>query len=151
MKFEKLPALSRREEDEPGYQKESWRPNWKCYCCHDTGFVLDRLAALVIEGYDAEKSKIPRCNASTCGAEVGEGLEQSGTLDTRLTSQVCDRLAQMERESWEDYRWEKHQLRKKALGLVEELAEKKSLRVVKRSEKEQERAEERHSDVVENF
>ncbi len=60
MEFEKLPALTRREEDEPGYEAESWKPNWKCYCCHDTGFVLDRLAFLVIDGYDSEKSKIPK-------------------------------------------------------------------------------------------
>ncbi len=151
MEFQKIPALLRREEDEPGYEKESWKPGWKCFCCHDTGFVLDRLAALVIDGYDAEKSKIPRCNATRCGAEVGEGLEQSGTIDTRLSSQVCDRLAEMEKESWEDYRWQKHQLRKDALGLVEELAERKSMRVVKRSSEEQKQAEERHWDVVEEF
>ena len=90
MEFEKLPALTRREEDEPGFEKESWKPAWKCYCCHDTGFVLDRLAALVIEGYDAEKSKIPRCNATNCGAEVEKNLENSGTVDFRLTPQMCD-------------------------------------------------------------
>ncbi len=151
MEFEKLPALSRREEDEPGYEKESWKPTWKCYCCHDTGFVLDRLAALVIEGYDAEKSKIPRCNATGCGAEVGENLENSGTLDFRLSAEICDRLAEMERESWSDYRWKKHQLRKEALGLVEELAQRKSVRVVKRSAEEEKQAEERHLQVVENF
>ncbi len=151
MEFEKLPALSRREEDEPGYEKESWKPTWKCYCCHDTGFVLDRLAALVIDGYDSEKSKIPRCNATNCGAEVGENLENSGTLDFRLSAEICDRLAEMERKSWEDYRWKKHQLRKEALGLVEDLAEKKSMRVVKRSEEEHNEAEERHLRVVENF
>ncbi len=151
MEFEKLPALSRREEDEPGYAKESWKPTWKCYCCHDTGFVLDRLASLVIDGYDAEKSKIPRCNATSCGAEVGLYLEESGTLDNRLSAEVCDRLSEMERESWEDYRWKKHQLRKEALGLVEDLAEKKSLRVVKRSEKEEKEAQRRHLRVVENY
>ena len=77
--------------------------------------------------------------------------EESGTLDTRLTVEVCDQLAEMERESWEDYRWKKHQLRKEALGLVEELAEKKSMRVVRRSEKEDNKARERHLKVVENF
>ena len=151
MDFEKLPALNRREEDEPGYEKESWKPTWKCYCCHDTGFVLDRLAALVIEGYDAEKSKIPRCNASDCDAEVGENLENSGTLDFRLSAEICDRLSQMERESWEDYRWKNHQLRKEALGLVEDLAEKKSVRVVKRSAEEEKSAHQKHLQVVENY
>ena len=116
-----------RPECEPGFEKESWKPTWKCYCCHDTGFVLDRLASMVIDGYDAEKSKIPRCNAAGCGAEVGENLENSGTLDFRLSAEICDRLDQMEKESWKQYRWEKHQLRKEALGLVEDLAERKSI------------------------
>ena len=65
---------------------------------------------MVIDGYDSEKSKIPRYNASSCGAEVGAYLEESGTLDTRLTVEVCDRLSEMERKSWEDYQWKKHQL-----------------------------------------
>ncbi len=151
MQFEKLPALNRREEDEPGYEKESWKPTWKCYCCHDTGFVLDRLAALVIEGYDAEKSKIPRCNATSCGAEVGKNLENSGTLDFRLSANMCDHLNQMEKESWKHYRYQKHQLRKEALGLIESAAEQTNLRVVKRSSSEQKEAKERHLDIVENY
>lgn len=148
MEFEKLPALTRREEDEPGYETESWKPTWKCYCCHDTGFVLDRLAAHVIEGYEAEKAKIPRCNGSGCGAEVGEWLEKSGTLDFRLSSEVCDRLSLMDKESWEDYRWKKHQLRKEALGLMGDLAEKKSMRVVRRSSNEEKDAQRRHLRIV---
>ena len=88
------------------------------------------------------------------------GIIDEGNFDTRLSSEVCDhtlrasfadRLSEMERESWEDYRWKKHQLRKEALGLVEELAEKKSMRVVKRSEKEDNQARERHLRVVENY
>ncbi len=69
----------------------------------------------------------------------------------RLSAEICDRLDQMERESWEDYRWKKHQLRKEALGLVEELAERKSMRGVKRSEKEQNETRERHLQVIENY
>ena len=148
MEFEKLPALTRREEDEPGYESESWKPTWKCYCCHDTGFVLDRLAAHVIEGYESEKSKIPRCNASGCGAEVGEWLEKSGTLDFRLTPQICDRLSEMEKESWEQYRYQKHQNKRAALGLVNNLAQSKSMRVRARSINEEAEAKERHLRVV---
>ena len=54
----------------------------------------------------------------------------------------------MERKSWSDYRWKKHQLRKEALGLVNDLAEKKSMRTVRRSEKEEKEAKERHWRVV---
>lgn len=62
--------------------------------------------------------------------------------------EMCDRLGEIEKESWEDYRWKKHQLRKDALGLMEDLAEKKSIRVVKRSEKEDDEAKRRHLQVV---
>ena len=41
----KLEPLSLRPECELGYQKESWKPTWKCYCCMDTGLVLDRLSS----------------------------------------------------------------------------------------------------------
>ena len=72
----------------------------------------------------------------------------SGTVDFRLSAEVCNRLAKMERESWKQYRWEKHQLRKEALGLMENLAEKKSVRMVKRSEKEEKEGRERHLRIV---
>ena len=38
-----------------------------------------------------------------------------------------------------------------ALGLVNDLAERKSIRVVKRSAEEEKEAEERHLKVVENY
>ena len=71
--------------------------------------------------------------------------------DHALRASFADRLSEMEKESWEDYRWKKHQLRKEALGLVEELAERKSMRTVRRSEKEEKEAQRRHLRVVENY
>ncbi len=94
------------------------------------------------------------CNAKGCNAsrdKVSPKLIDEGNFDTRLTSEVCARLSEMERESWEDYRWKKHQLRKEALGLMEKVAERKSMRTVGRSEKEQKQARERHLRVVENY
>jgi len=147
----KLQPLSLRSECEPGYQKESWKPNWNCYCCHDTGFVLDRLSNQIIPGFNSEQHKTLLCNAKGCNAsrdKVSSKLIEEGNFDTRLSSEVCDRLSEMERKSWEDYRWQKHQLRKEARGLVEELAEKKSMRNVRRSEKEEKEAQRRHLRVV---
>ena len=57
----------------------------------------------------------------------------------------------MEKESWKQYRWNKHQLRKEALGLIESAAEQTNLRVVKRSSSEQTEAHQRHLDIVENY
>ena len=149
-----LKPLSLRPECEPGYQKESWRPTWNCYCCHDTGFVLDRLSSQIIPEFNSEQHKTLLCNAKGCNAsrnKVSPKLIDEGNFDTRLSSEVCDRLSEMEKESWEDYRWKKHQLRKEALGLVEDLAERKSVRRVKRSAEEQKQAHQRHLRVVENY
>ena len=149
-----LEPLSLRPECEPGYEKESWKPTWNCYCCQDTGFVLEHLGSKIIPGFSSEKHKTLLCNASNCNAsrdKVSHTLIDEGNFDTRLSSQVCDRLDQMERKSWEDYRWKKHQLRKESLGLMEDLAERKSMRVVKRSTEEEKEAEERHLSVVENY
>ncbi len=149
-----LEPLSLRPECEPGYQKESWKPTWNCYCCHDTGFVLDRLSSQIIPGFNSEQHKTLLCNASRCNAsrdKVSLTLIEQGNFDTRLNSGVCDRLHEMEKESWEEYRWKKHQLKKEALGLVENLAEKKSMRVVKRSSNEEKQAHQRHLRVVEYY
>ena len=119
-----------------------------------TGFVLDRLSSQIIPGFNSEQHKTLLCNANRCNAsrdKVSSKLIEQGNFDTRLSAEVCDRLAQMEKKSWEDYRWKKHQLRKEALGLVEDLAEKKSMRTVRRSEKEEKQARERHLRVVENL
>ena len=149
-----LEPLSLRPECEPGYEKVSWKPTWKCYCCHDTGLVLDRLSSQIIPGFNSEQHKTLLCNAKGCNAsrdKVSPKLIEEGNFDTRLSGEICDRLAEMEKESWEDYRWKKHQLRKEALGLVDKVAEKKSMRVVKRSEKEENETKRRHLRIVENY
>ena len=135
-----LEPLSLRPECEPGYEKESWKPTWNCYCCQDTGFVLEHLGSKIIPGFSSEKHKTLLCNASRCNAsrdKVSHTLINEGNFDTRLSSQICARLHEMERETWKQYRWNKHQLKKEALVLVEELAEKKSVRRVKRSAEEE--------------
>ncbi len=143
MDFKKLKPIPLRPECEPNYDKQLWQPNWYCFCCHDTGFVIERLAAYVIEGYVSGQHKIARCRASKCQAEIGETLEASGSLDNRLTREICDYLDNLEREEWARTLKRKHDLRKrrdpasakdarecsprKALGLVDELAERKSI------------------------
>ena len=68
MDFKKLKPIPLRPECEPDYEQQIWQPTWCCFCCHDTGFVTDRLAALVIEGYTSGQHKIARCRASKCQA-----------------------------------------------------------------------------------
>lgn len=148
MDFKKLKPIPLRPECEPDYDKHIWQPSWCCYCCHDPGFVLDRLAACIIEGYTSGQHKIPRCQASRCQAEIGETLEASGSLDNRLTPEICDYLDNLERDDWARTLKQQHELRKKALGLVDELAQRKSIRMRRRTSSEELEAQRRHEKVI---
>ena len=148
MDFKKLKPIPLRPECEPDYDKQLWQPNWCCFCCQDTGFVLERLAAYVIEGYTRGLHKIAKCRASKCQAEIGETLEASGSLDRRLTPEICDRLDNMEREEWARTLKQQHELRKQAKGLVDELAEKKSIRLRRRTPSEELEVRRKHEDVI---
>lgn len=148
MNFKKLQPLTLRRECEPDYEKEIWQPNWRCFCCHDTGFVLDRLAAYVIEGYKGGLHKIVECQATECQAKIGETLEASGSLDDRLNPEICDHLDSLEREDWRQSLKQQHELRKKALGLVDELAARRSIRCVKRTPTEEMEVRRKHQEII---
>lgn len=148
MDFKKLKPIAMRPESEPNYDKRLWQPSWDCFCCHDTGFVIDKLAAYVIEGYVGGQHKIAVCQASLCQAEIGETLETSGSLDRRLTPEICDYLDSLEREEWARTLKSQRELRKKAKGLVDELAERKSMRLRRRTPTEEMEVRRRHEDVI---
>ena len=149
MDFKKLQPLPLRPECSPNYHQQIWQPSWYCFCCHDTGFVLERLAACIIEGYVSGQHKIARCRASKCQAEIGETLEASGSLDNRLTREICDYLDYLERSDWARTLRKKHELRKQAKGLVDELAERKSIRLRRRSLEEEMEVRRKHEEVIE--
>ena len=147
----KLPSLSRmpmRPESEPGYDKEAWRPTWRCFCCHDTGYVTSSLAAMVIEGYDPNKDKLPICQNTNCHTRPGEMLLQSDALDWRLDAAICQELERLERKVWDSWRHEQHELRKKAWGNVVELATTHSLRQGSRTPTEEIEARQKHQAVL---
>ena len=146
--FKKLKPIPLRPECEPDYDKQLWQPNWCCFCCHDTGFVIDRLAAYVIEGYTSGQHKIALCQATGCQAEIGETLEASGSLDRRLTPEICDYLDNLEREEWARTLKKQRELRKQAKGLVDELAERKSIRLRRRTPTEELEVRRRHEEVI---
>ena len=148
MEFKKLKPIPLRPECEPDYDRQIWQPNWYCFCCHDTGFVIDRLAAYVIESYVRGQHKIAVCRATRCQTEIGETLEASGSLDRRLTPEICDYLDNLERSEWARNLKEKHELRKKALGLVDELAQNKSIRLRRRTPEEEMEVRRKHSEII---
>ena len=114
----------------------------------DTGFVLERLAAYVIEGYTGGQHKIAKCRASNCQAEIGETLEASGSLDERLTPEICDYLDNLEREEWAQTLKKQREMRKQAKEVVDELAERKSIRLRRRTPEEEMEVRRRHEEVI---
>lgn len=116
MEFKLNPAYL-RPETEPGYQKSSWRPTWKCFCCQDSGFVRLHLIKTVIDHYDDRTQKPVKCNASVCDHKFGEHLIDSGTLDTRFPSSICDRFDSEERNMWREWSMQQHEKRKSVVNL----------------------------------
>jgi hypothetical protein len=102
--MKKLPREPMRPEREPGADPEIWQPDWKCFCCHDSGIVHHSLAALVIEGFDSKRDKLPRCH--NLGCHAGSPYDEAtltGSVDYRLTPDICQELDAIERENWRDY------------------------------------------------
>lgn len=101
LNINKLPRNPMRREDEPGYEKEIWQPDWKCFCCHDTGIIYDSLAALVIDGYDSDHDKFPRCVNPGCNAGSDWDSEiLTDCVDYRISALTCQKLDAIERENW---------------------------------------------------
>lgn len=94
-----LPKLSRqpvRPDKESSVDAEIWYPEWRCFCCHDTGIVRPKLASLVIPDYDYDKDLHPACYR--CGA--GSVYTNCEEYDQRLTRGICGELDRIERENW---------------------------------------------------
>ena len=143
----RLHPLVLRPETELGYERVAWRPTWKCFCCHDTGLVQYSLLKQVMPDYDACRHKPVKCNASLCEYELGITLQMSNTLDLRFDSSICDRLDKIERQSWQEWEREKHELRNKAIKRLEAVELTNNLRQVQRSATENLSAQQKHREI----
>ncbi|TBR56466.1 hypothetical protein B4U84_29745 [Westiellopsis prolifica IICB1] len=99
MRLPQLPPEPMRREDEPGYEKEIWHPQWQCFCCQDTGKVQPHLVRLVISGYNYDRDRLPVCQAPGCSAGSNY-LHLEDEIDMRLVSAICQELDRIERENW---------------------------------------------------
>ena len=88
------------------------------------------------------------CRATRCLAEIGETLRASGSLDRRLTPDICNRLDALERENWARTIDKQYELRKQTLGLVDELAERKSIRLRRRTLSEEMEVRRKHFEAI---
>lgn len=94
-----LPKLSRqpiRPDKDKSVDAEIWYPDWRCFCCHDTGIVRPKLAQLVIPGYDYAKDLHPACYRCSAGSAYTHCEE----YDQRFNRGICSELDSIERESW---------------------------------------------------
>lgn len=86
MNYLELPTvqpLKVRTEDLPDAVEKEWHPTWKCFCCHDTGWVRPHLAAMVIQKYNYIQDRIPIFHKCHQGQQWNH-LVKTDNLDTRL-------------------------------------------------------------------
>lgn len=148
MKLPKLPRQFVRKEDEPGYQPETWHPEWHCFCCHDTGEVNSHLAKLVIEEYDPNKDKIPRCQNPGCTAGKSLDFLGSKVVDYRFTAAICQHLDSIHREDWRQTTETKAALIQEK---IDQLAQKKSMKKCDRNPTEAIEAQLQQAAMVAEF
>jgi hypothetical protein len=142
--MKKIPREPMRPETEPGADPEIWQPDWKCFCCHDSGIVHHYLAKLVIDGYDSNRDKLPRCHNLCCNAGSHyDGYALTDSVDYRLDSETCQELDSIERENWRDYVEQQRQKLKIDLSTIG-----KNLRGRDRTSSEEMEARQKHQAVL---
>lgn len=132
--MQKLPRTIRCIEDQPNYDPEIWQPDWNCFACEDTGFAY-KVARRYIDGYNQETDKFPVCTCSK-GQQKILSEELYPSLDTRLTEEMCKSVDEEARREWQQWAKDKRQRRMarlQAVELIDELAERRSLRQQKRT------------------
>ena len=158
-----LQPLPLRDEAQPGYEAIAWKPNWKCFCCHDNGIIPERIVKTVIPNYVSGRHKPVKCN--NCNIRLGDTLYDTNTLDLRFTPEICDRLDRQERQMWREWGQEKHELRKQRLAASKTCSWRgnpaelpcsidndctRNLRRRSRSNQERAEAQRRHRDISAN-
>lgn len=139
MTLPKLPRQQVRPEKEIAVDVEIWYPDWRCFCCHDTGIVRPRLVELVIPDYDHDKDFHPVCYRCDAGKIYANREE----YDQRLTRSICGELDRIERENWTVTVKEKQQ----RILETKLLAQQKSLRLRDRTPDEETIAQNRHQQI----
>lgn len=144
-----LNPLPLRDEALPGYEPAAWKPNWKCFCCHDNGIIPERIVKIVMPNYVTGRHKPVKCN--NCNIQLGEDLYKTNTLDTRFPAWVCERLDNQEREMWREWSHQQHLKRQSKLNSVDSDSLTKNLRTRSRTNCEQETARRKHRRMIEKY
>lgn len=124
MELPKLPREPIRPDKEPDADPEIWKPQWKCFCCHDYGTVCTKLVKIVIPDYDHHRDKEVRCQHPRC--EKGKQYASNPQYDQRFTAAICIELEKIERSEWQKYVDNKRK-RIQVKKLTESLAKAKAM------------------------
>ena len=101
MDLPKLPRQPIRPEREPGAEQEIWFPDWRCFCCHDSGRIRSSLIELIIPDYNRQRDLMGRCQHPRC--EAGKDYAGNFQYDQRFSPAICIELDKIERAHWKDY------------------------------------------------
>ncbi len=97
-----LPQLPREpirpEREQLPDDKEIWQPDWRCFCCQDTGTISQNLSRSIVPDYDPHRDKRPACQHPRC--EAGRLLRGDFNYDQRFTAGICSQLDALAREDW---------------------------------------------------
>lgn len=123
-----IPTLRRESlEPEDKEDNESWRPRWRCFCCHDSGIVNGNLVRLVIADYKALSDKRPLCqNCEVSDHYHSDDLPEyiAASHDYRFTREICEHLDRVERENWNKTLKKWHEKKKAGINPCAEALEK---------------------------
>ncbi len=141
-----LPSLPVRSSNEVGPDgRERFYPEWKCFCCRDSGIVDPHLAKLVVADYNRDRDRLPLCQKSECSAfKKWTGIPFEN-LDTRFTPSICQELDRIHRSDWHQTRGK---LYEQAKQFVKDVTNAKSIRLRDRTTAEEVISQHRHQDVL---
>ena len=85
-------------EKEPEEDRELFQPHWRCFCCQDSGLVVD--PDWIIERYDPRLDPAALCQKLGC--TVGSHFVDRGIVDERFSPALCSQLDAIKRKDWQD-------------------------------------------------
>jgi hypothetical protein len=123
--FEQLIPVVVRPESLQTEKEIAPAPNFRCFCCEDTGWIRSWLVKLVIRDYNPNRDRNPTCK--NCGAG-GQWMHLEGNIDTRFHAITCQKLHNYAKEEDEKARRQQWENSQKAKQLTLDFAKNKSLR-----------------------
>jgi hypothetical protein len=96
--FEPIPLRPEQENQE----EEIFYPQWRCFCCQDSGLVAQDLVRLIMPQYNPDRDKWVLCQAGHCDASKRWENVPIENFDTRFIPSICQKLDLINREQWRD-------------------------------------------------